>query len=95
MPGELIRATTHAEVDRRTYRSIARIAGDTRVEQAVIRAKSTVGEFAVSEVAYLKTIQRNYENANPDAGEAIATIINITVASIARSVAQFGSEIDH
>jgi hypothetical protein len=61
----------------------------------VIRAKSAVGEFAVSEVAYLKTIQRNYENANPDAGEAIATIINITVASIARSVAQFGSEIDH
>jgi NADH:ubiquinone oxidoreductase subunit E len=94
MPGELARRTSQATVDRRTYRAIAHVASDTRVEQAVIRAKSTVGEFAVSEVAYLKKVQRDHEHANPDAGEAIAAIINMTVASIARSVAQFGSGIE-
>lgn len=94
MSGELVRYPTHTAVDRRTYRAVARVAADTRVEQAVIRAKSTVGEFAVSEVAYLKKVQRDHENTNPDAGEAIAAIINMTVASIARSVAQFGSGID-
>lgn len=93
MPSELVRRTTNAGVDRRTYHTIVRVAAATQIEQAVIRAKSAVGEFAVSEVAYLKAVQRQYENTNPDAAEAIALIVNLTVQGIARSVGQFGSEL--
>lgn len=92
MPSDLVprRPATNA-ISRQTYRAVARVAAETQVEQAVVRAKSAVGEFAVSEVAYLKTLQKEHEHANPDAAEAIAAIVNITVASIARSVAQFGT----
>jgi len=70
------------------------VAGAVHVEQAIIRAKARIGEFAINEVAYLKAVQRELEHANTDAGDAIALIVNTTISSIARSVAQFGSELD-
>jgi hypothetical protein len=75
-------------------RAVARIAGDVHVEQATLRAKARVGEFAVNEVTYLKAVQREIETRNPDAADAVALIINTTVQSMARSVAQFCNELD-
>ncbi|MEY9838585.1 hypothetical protein [Streptacidiphilus sp. EB103A] len=75
-------------------REITRVVGVTRIEQSKVHAKSAVGEFAISEVSYLKAIQRQAESVNPDAAEAIALIVNVTVAGIARSVAQFSAELD-
>jgi len=92
MAGELVRRAVGSSVDRRTYRAVAEIAAGTKVQQATIRAKSAVGEFAVSEVTYLKELQRESETRNPDAAEAIALIVTLTVQGIARSVSQFGSE---
>ncbi|MFC1421534.1 hypothetical protein [Streptacidiphilus cavernicola] len=66
----------------------------TGVAQAKVHAKPAVGEFALSEVSYLKAIQRQAENANPDAAEAIALIVNVTIAGIARSVQQFSAGLD-
>jgi hypothetical protein len=64
------------------------------ITQAKIHAKATIGEVALSEVSYLKTIQRQAENANPDAAEAIALIVNVTIAGIARSVQLFSADLD-
>jgi hypothetical protein len=65
------------------------IASAVQIEQPVTRVKSCVGEFAVNEVVYLKSMQREIEQGNPDAADAVALIIS----SIARDVAQFGSEL--
>ncbi|MHA6760053.1 hypothetical protein [Streptacidiphilus sp. PAMC 29251] len=81
-------------IPRAVGRDMERVAGATRLQQTVIRAKSAVGEHALSEVSYLKAIQRTAEQGNPDAADAIALIVNITVQGIARSCAQFNAEID-
>jgi len=93
MPGELSRRASGGVVSYRTVGAIRRISTEARLEQTTVRASSAVGEFAVSEVEYLKRVQSNAEHANPDAADAVATIINTTVASIARRVAQFGNEV--
>lgn len=93
MSSDIIRRSADLPVRRESDRALARIGGAVRVEQGVIRAKAVVGEFAVNEVTYLKAVQKEFETRNPDAAEAVALIINTTVASIARDVAQFGSEL--
>ena len=78
----------------RTQREITGIVAATKVQQTRVHAKSAVGEFALSEVSYLKSIQRQAEQANPDAADAIALIVNTTISGIARSVANFSADID-
>lgn len=75
-------------------REMTHVVAATRVTQTKLHAVSAVGEVALSEVNYLKTIQRQAENANPDAAEAIALIVNVTIAGIARSVQQFSAGLD-
>lgn len=95
MAGEIVRPSNGVQVaPRGTARAVARIAGSAQTTQAVIRAKSRVGEFAVNEVVELKAVQRELEQRNPDAGDAIALIVNSTVLSIARSVSQYCGELD-
>jgi hypothetical protein len=77
-----------------TRREISRIVAATRVQQAVVHAKTTVGEAALSEIAYLKAVQHQLETANPDSAEALALIVNTTVQGIARSVANFAYGLD-
>ena len=89
-----MRRATEGAVNRQAVRAVAKIAMEARLEQAAIRAISAVGEYAVSEVEYLKRIQHQAEMRNPDTAEAVAAIVNITVASIARRVSRFGNEID-
>jgi cell division septum initiation protein DivIVA len=102
---ELMRRVDRAVVNRRTAQELtrlttetrmeqARLRANTRAEQAAIQAVSMVGEFAVSEVEYLKSVQRRAESTNVDAADAVAAIVNLTVASIARRVARFGQEVD-
>jgi hypothetical protein len=78
---------------RRTGQKLTQLTAKTCTEQATIRAISNVSEFAISEVQYLKLVQQHAEQSNVDATEAIAAIVNMTVASIARRVAQFGNEV--
>lgn len=93
MSSEIARRANGAPVRREAAQAMRRIGSAVQIEQTVIRAKSCVGEFAVNEVVYLKSIQRELEHRNPDAADAVALIINTTISSIARDVAQFGSEL--
>jgi hypothetical protein len=93
MSNELIRRTLGLPAQRDTLRAIAQVGGAVQVEQAIIRGKGRVGEFAIHEVMYLKGVQRELESRNPDAADAIALIVNVTISAIAREVAQFGSEL--
>jgi hypothetical protein len=79
---------------RYAQRDMTHVVAATRIEQTKLHAVSAVGEVALSEVNYLKAIQRQAENANPDAAEAIALIVNVTIAGIARSVQQFSAGLD-
>ncbi|MFC6021873.1 hypothetical protein ACFP2T_37640 [Plantactinospora solaniradicis] len=92
MSGELERRAIGFGIESRALKAVVRIGAETKVAQTYIHAKSAVGEFALSEVGYLKAIQREYEQVNPDAADAIALIVNTTIQGIARSVSQFGSE---
>lgn len=105
MTGEIIGRVDRAVVSRRTAQELTRLHTDTqleqvrlrvntRIEQAAIQAVSIVGEFAVGEVEYLKSLQRRAEHANVDAADAVAAIVNVTVASIARRVARYGNQVD-
>lgn len=95
MSGELVRPSSGVHVvPRSTTRAVVRIGSAMQVEQAIIRAKACTGEFAVNEVTYLKAVQREIETRNPDASDAVALIVNTTIQSIARSVAQFCNELD-
>jgi len=75
-----------------TRRMLSNIAAETKVEQARVQSKAMVGEFAIQEVSYVKALQHQAEQANPDAAEAIALIVGITVQGIARSVANFNND---
>ncbi|WP_328750559.1 hypothetical protein OHT57_34035 [Streptomyces sp. NBC_00285] len=75
-----------------TRREISRIAAETKIEQSRVQSKVMVGEFAIQEVGYIKAIQHQAEQANPDAAEAIALIVNITVQGVARRLANFNND---
>ncbi|WP_162907081.1 hypothetical protein [Allorhizocola rhizosphaerae] len=89
-----MRRVDRVVLNRQTARELARLTTETRMEQATIRAISAVSEYAISEVQYLKQVQHNAEHSNVDAADAVAAIVNLTVASIARRVSRFGNEVD-
>jgi len=91
---EIMRRVDRAVVSRQTAKDLTRLTATTRMEQTKIRAISAVSEHAIAEVVYLKTVQAHAEHSNVDAADAIAAIVNLTVASIARRVARFGHEVD-
>lgn len=75
-----------------TRRMLSNIAAETKVEQARVQSKVMVGEFAIQEVGYIKALQHQAEQANPDAAEAIALIVGITVQGVARRLANFNND---
>jgi hypothetical protein len=93
MAGELVPRRRVALVQREAQAAVTELVARTRVEQAGIRATSAVAEYAMSEVTYLKRMQRELEQAVPDASEALALIANTASMAIARSVHRFGSEV--
>lgn len=102
---ELMHRVTSLPDDLKTGRALTRLTNQTRlaqaeayaatrVEHAAIQAISMVGEVGMSEVAYLKAVQRRAEHANVDAAEAIALVVDQAVINIARRVARFGQRAD-
>jgi hypothetical protein len=95
MPGrELQRRAATRAVSTRAVKAMHQIATEAQLEQGTIKAISAVSEYAISEVEYLKRVQNQVEQANPDAADAVAAIVNITVVGIARRVGRFTSEVD-
>ncbi|QKV91645.1 hypothetical protein HUT19_07650 [Streptomyces sp. NA02950] len=95
MAGELIkRGGGHKNLPASVRRDIAFIACETKVQQALVHAKASVGDHAITEVSYLVAVQRQAETIHPHAADAIALIVNTTIQGIARSVANFNTEID-
>jgi hypothetical protein len=58
MSYEVVRRASGAPVQRQARQSTLRIGSAVQVEQTVIGAKAVVGEFAINEVVYLKSMQR-------------------------------------
>ena len=91
---ELQRRAASQTVSWRAVKATRQIATEAQLEQCTIRAVSAVGEYGASEAAYLKKLQRQLEGSDPDAADAVAAIINVAVAGIARRVGRFASEVD-
>lgn len=93
MSGTVSRHTANQAANWRAVKAMRQIASEVQLERGTLRAISAVGEYAVSEVEYLKRLQHLVEMSNPDAADAIAAIVNIAIAGIARRVGQFTSEV--
>ncbi len=94
MAGEIMRRAAGSNLPAQARRTIAHVASETKVQQAIVHAKASVGDHAISEVSYLVAVQRQAETIHPHAADAIALIVNTTIQGIARSVANFNTEID-
>ena len=93
MPGELVRRNYGGQLQRATNNALNEVAARQMVVEAIIKAKSQVGEYAAAEAVYLKAIQKIAETSNPDTAEAVAAIINMTVAGIIRTNGEFGASL--
>jgi hypothetical protein len=93
MSGELVRRSYGGQLQRATNNALNEVAARQMVVEAIIKAKSEVGEYAASEAVYLKAIQKIAETSNPDTAEAVAAIINMTVAGIIRTNSEFGGHL--
>lgn len=91
MPGELVPRNYGGQLQRATRGALNEVAARQLVTEAIIKAKSQVGECAAVEAVYLKAIQKIAETSNPDTAEAVAAIINMTVAAIIRTNGEFGA----
>jgi len=93
MPGELIPRPTGVAVTKGAQRALGNIIDETRLEHATTRAIASVGTQAMFDVTEIKRTQRELENLNPDAAEALNLIATTVTMAIARSVHRFGSEL--
>src|SRR5947209_18212227 len=71
MPGELIPRNVSVAVSGKTGKRLAVVVNETRLQHAVSRAISSAGQAAMFDVAELKRVQRELENMNPDAADAL------------------------
>jgi hypothetical protein len=78
---------------RRAQRAANGLVSSTRLQQAGMRAVSSVAEYGMSEVMYLTKIKNDLAMTCPDASEALALISSTANMAIARSVARFSSEV--
>jgi hypothetical protein len=89
MFGDLVRQNYGGQLQRATANAMNEIAARQAVAERIIKAKSQVGEYAASEVTYLKAIQKIAQLDNLDAADVIASIINMTAAGICRTNSEF------
>lgn len=89
MNTELERSARDMVMTRGTVKTISRLSSVTQIEQAKLRAHTTLAEFAMWQAADIKGVQRDLETANPDASEALAFIANAAIRSIVRVVGTF------
>lgn len=90
---EPMRHTYGVPASRSAQSTLRDIVNDTRLQHAAMRAIESVTESAMFEVAAIKRVQREIEQAVPDAAEAINLIAATGCIAIARSVQRFGSEL--
>jgi len=93
MPGELVPRHYGGQLQRATTNALNEVAARQLVTEHIIKAKSQVGEYAASEVLYLKAIQKIAQLHNLEAADAIASIIDMTVAGIVRTNGEFGASL--
>jgi uncharacterized membrane protein (DUF4010 family) len=93
MSGELLPRSYAGQLQRSVNGALNEVAARQLVTERIIKAKSQVGEFAAAEAVYLKALQKIAETSNPDTAEAVAAIINMTVAGIIRTNGEFGSSL--
>lgn len=80
-------------LERRTNGVLNEVAARQLITERIIKAKAQVGEEAMYEVNYLMSLLDVVAKTNPAAVPAAAGIVQLTVAGIARSVADFGSSL--
>ena len=93
MAGELEHRYYGKHVQRATSNALDEIAARQLVVERVIKAKSQLAEYATSEITFLKALEKIAQLKNLEASDAIAVIIDTSVASIARSVGEFNSRL--
>jgi hypothetical protein len=93
MSGELVNRHYGGQLERATTNALNEVAARQLIVERIIKAKSQVGEYAASEVVYLKAIQKIAQLDNLEAADAIASIINMTVAGIVRTNGEFGGSL--
>ncbi len=93
MSKDLASRTYGSQLEEATAGALNEVAARQRVVERIIKAKSHVGEYAASETVFLKSIQKIAEMQNPDVAEAVAAIINMTVAGIIRTNGEFGASL--
>lgn len=89
MGQEIERRAKSLPLPRGAARELNQVRYDVEMQQVKIGAKTRVAEFAMWEVVDIKTVQRQLEQQQPDAAEALALIANTALHSIARSVAHY------
>ncbi|HEV2638164.1 MAG TPA: hypothetical protein VGX23_23650 [Actinocrinis sp.] len=93
MTGELVPRRSSGQLQRAITGALNEVAARQIVTERIIKAKSQVGEYALSEAVYLKSIQHIAELNNPLVAEAASAIIGLTVAGIIRTTGEFGSSL--
>jgi hypothetical protein len=94
MPGELVpRRYSSGQLQRAVNGALSEVEAHKVVTEAIIKAKSQVGEYAASEATYLMAIAKIVATNNPAAAGVVGSIIGTTVAGIARTNAEFGASL--
>lgn len=81
------------ELARRVSGTLNEVAARQLIAERTIRAKAQVGEEAMYEVNYLVSLLDVVAKTNPAAVPAAASIVQLTVAGIARTVGKFGASL--
>ena len=95
MSGELIprHRTGGRQLERRISGALDEVAARQLITERIIKAKAQVGEEAMYEVNYLMSLLDVVAKTNPAAVPAAAGIVQLTVAGISRTVAEFGGSL--
>jgi methylphosphotriester-DNA--protein-cysteine methyltransferase len=69
------------------------IGADTRTVERQLQAIAEANEYGMMQAVSIKRFQRQCENMEPDATEALAFIANNAMLTIAQRLQRFGSEV--
>lgn len=89
---DVVRYGSSGNLERAVSGALNEVAVRQLVAERILKAKSQLGEYAVSEVVYLKAVE-SIASTNPDTALAVSAIINMTVAGITRTVGEFGASL--
>jgi len=93
MSGELARRPFQTPVARHTQNTLRDMVDASRIEQAALRAVTSIGNQAMFNVLEIKNTQHQLEMANPAASAELNLIAATVCNAIAVSVQRFSAEI--